>query len=99
MPRLSPVRTSLLVTAVERDGPASGQTIARLRGLNKGRPWSLTVREAASALSAGLYNFYVEIEGERWPISVTPDGRLQARTRTGADALQLLAAAPMTDGR
>lgn len=97
MPRLSPIRTSLLVTAVERDAPEAGQAITRLRGLNKGRPWSLTVREAASAVSAGLYNFYVEVEGERWPISVTPDGRLQARTRTGADALQLLATGPVAD--
>ena len=98
MPRLSPVRTSLLVTSVETDAQDAAPAITRLKGLNKGRPWSLTVREAASAVSAGLYNFYVELEGERWPLSVTSDGRLQARTRSGADALQLLAAARLADG-
>ncbi|HYF19528.1 MAG TPA: hypothetical protein VEA40_16810 [Ramlibacter sp.] len=87
----------MLITAVESDGDDAVPTIARLRGLNKGRPWCLTVREAASALSAGLYNFYVELEGERWPLSVTSDGRLQARTRNGSDALQLLAASRLPD--
>jgi len=93
--RLTNTPVTLYVTQVERGPGPEDSEVTALHGVHKGRAWRLTMAEAVLACKSGRYIFYVEHEGERRKLIISPtSGRLESAARAEGDLLLRLPVVP-----